>query len=160
MTSTPPPRSALDEKFKVSYFPAESFKKPTKIETSLFNTFKEGKYWNTWRMKTLATDKVQDLAEMINPDHIPVTQDDMHIFKEKQNFMHAIFDKTLQTNRGKMYVREQERDYDSQSVHRKLNSFHTKSTNARVSASTTLICITSAKIESWKGTSEAFILYW
>ena len=41
-----------------------------------------------------------------------------------------------------------------------LNSFYIESTNARVSASTTLSYITSSKIESWKGTTEAFMLNW
>ena len=74
--------------------------------------------------------------------------------------MHSIFDKTFQTNRGKKCARENENDYSAQSVHQNLNSFHTESTNARVSTSTALSYITSAKIELWKGTVEAFILHW
>ena len=74
--------------------------------------------------------------------------------------MHDIFDKTVQSYRGKKCVREHERDYNFQSVHQKLNSFHTESTNNRVSSSTTLSYITSSKIESWKGTIEAFIFHW
>ena len=62
--------------------------------------------------------------------------------------MCAVFDKTLQTDRGKIYVKEHERDYDAQRLHRKFNSFYTESTDARVSSSTTLSYITSAKIES------------
>ena len=85
--------------------------------------------------------------------------DDVNLFKEKQKFMCAVFDKTLQTDRGKKHVREYENDYNAQSVHQKLRSFYTKSTNARVSASTTLRNITSAKIESWKGTVKTFILH-
>ena len=57
-------------------------------------------------------------------------------------------------------MRVQERDYDAQKMCRKLNSFYTTSTNDRVSASTTLSYMTSAKIESCKGTSEVFILHW
>ena len=41
-----------------------------------------------------------------------------------------------------------------------LNSFYTESNNALVSASNTLIYVTSAEIESWKGTMEAFIIHW
>ena len=45
-------------------------------------------------------------------------------------------------------------------MHQKLNSFCIESTNARVSASTASSYTTSAKIESWKYTSEAFISHW
>ena len=111
-------------------------------------------------MNTLDTARAQDVAEVLNPDYRAVTGDDVALFKEKQKFMHAVFDKTLQTDRGKKYVREHEGDYNAQHVCQKLSAFYTKSTNARVSASTTLSYITSAKIESWKGTTEAFILHW
>ena len=62
--------------------------------------------------------------------------------------MCAFFDKTLQTDRWKKDVREHEGDYNYQSAHQKLDSFRTESTNYRVSASTTLSHVTSAKIES------------
>ena len=42
VTSTPPTNSGLDEKFKVSYSSAESFKKSIKRDAGLFTTFKEG----------------------------------------------------------------------------------------------------------------------
>ena len=43
VTSTPSPNSGSDEKFKVSYFSAESFKKYIKRDAGLFTAFKEGK---------------------------------------------------------------------------------------------------------------------
>ena len=85
---------------------------------------------------------------MLNPEHRPLTDDDVNLFKEKHKFMHTVFDKMIQTNRGKKCAREQEGDYNAQSLHQNLNSFYTKSTNSRVSESTTLSYITSAKIES------------
>ena len=56
-------------------------------------------------------------------------------------------------------MREHEVDYNAQLVYKKLSAFCTKSTTACVSSLTTLSCITSAEIESWKGTAEAFILH-
>ena len=38
--------------------------------------------------------------------------------------------------------------------------FHATSVGTRFSASDMLSCITSAKFESWKGTTESFILNW
>ena len=73
--------------------------------------------------------------------------------------MHAVFDKALHTDRGKKDVREHEGDYNSQSVHQKLTLFYSESTNARISTSTTLSYVTPAKIKSWKGTKDAFMLH-
>ena len=89
-----------------------------------------------------------------------MTDDEVNLYREKKKSVRSVFDKKLQTDRGKKCLREYERDYDAQSVNKKLNSFCTESTNSRVSVSTTLSYITSAKIESWKGTSEAFMLHW
>ena len=52
--------------------------------------------------------------------------------------MHAVFDKTMQTDRVKKLLREHYNDYDYQSALQKLSSFCTESTNARVSVSTAL----------------------
>ena len=114
---------------------------------SRFATFKEGKHCDAWCRNTLATPRAHEIANVFNADHSPISEDEVNLFKEKQKCMHAVFDKTLQTNRGKNNVREHERDYDGQRVCRKLNSFYTESTNARLSASTTLSYITSAKID-------------
>ena len=38
--------------------------------------------------------------------------------------------------------------------------FYTTSAQARVNASSILICITSARIDSWKSAAELFILNW
>ena len=160
ITTKPPANSGLADNFKVAYSPAESFKKSIKRDASHFTTFKDGKYWDTWYRNTLATARAQDISEVLKPNHCPVTDDDVNLFRENQTFMHTVFDKTLQTDRGKKHLRDYERYYDAQSVYRNLNPFYTESTNAHISTSATLSYITSAKIESWKGTSEAFILHW
>ena len=90
----------------------------------------------------------EDAAEVLNFDCRTSTADDVSLFKEKQKFMRTVFDKTLQPSRGKKHVRDHNSDYNDESDHKKLNEFHTKSTNSRISASTTLSYITPAKIES------------
>ena len=50
---------------------------------------------------------------MLNPNYRPVTDDDVNILREKQQFMHDVFDKTLHTDRVKKFVREHEGDYDA-----------------------------------------------
>ena len=97
---------------------------------------------------------------MLNSDYYPVPANDVNAFKEKKKSMQDFFYKMLQTNRGKKHVRDHESRYNYQSAHNKLSVFFTKSTNARVSASITLSFIISAKIKSWKGTAEVFMLHW
>ena len=56
ITTTPPTNTGL-----VFYSPAYYFKKNIKRDTSLFTTFKEGKYWDNWCRKTIATDISRDI---------------------------------------------------------------------------------------------------
>ena len=76
--------------------------------------------------------------------------------------MYSIFVKTLQTDQGKVFVREHEDDYNAQEVFHKLKDHSLKSTKATIDSSKILSYITSAKIGdgTWKGSSESFILHW
>ena len=108
ITIAPPPKTGLVCNFKFAYSPADFFKKCIKRDASLFTNFKEGKYWDAWSRNALATARAQDATEALNPDYSPVTAYEVNLFKEKQKFMHAVFDKKLKTDRGKTHVREHE----------------------------------------------------
>ena len=62
MNAAPPAYTGLADNFKVACSPNDSSKKHIKIHASLFNTFKEGKHWDTWRKNALVTARAQDVA--------------------------------------------------------------------------------------------------
>ena len=113
ITAKAPRGSGLADYSKSTYSPADSFKRSIKRDASIFTTFKDSKQWDTWRRNTVATARAQDVAEVLNPNYRAVTAEDKALFKEKQKFMHAVFDKTLQTDRGKKHVREHEEDFNA-----------------------------------------------
>ena len=59
--------------------------------------------------------------------------------------MYSFFSTTLQNDRGKKFVIDNEKDFDAQTDHKKLHGFHETSAGARSSASEMLNCITSDK---------------
>ena len=71
-----------------------------------------------------------------------------------------MFSTTFQTDGGKKFVREYEDDFNAQIVYKKLHGFYETSVGARVSAFDMLSYITSENIDSWKDTTESFILDW
>ena len=137
---------------------AESFKRCIKCDYSHFTNFKEWKCRDNWTRNTIATARYQGADDFLKPEYAPLNQEDMNLFNEKKKFMQSMFSTTLQTKRGKKFVREYEEDFDTQAVYKKLCEFWTTSVGVRVSASDILSFITSAKFESWKGTIESFIL--
>ena len=56
------------------------------------------------------------MGKVLDPHYTHLTQEDMNLSSEKQKFMHSIFSATLQTDRGKKFVREHEDDFDAQMV--------------------------------------------
>ena len=121
-----PTNTGLVDNFKFTFSPVDSFKNSIKINAGILTTFKEGKYWDAWRRNTLATTKVQDAAEVLNLHYRTATADDVNLFKKKQKFVCAVFDKMLQTDRGNKYVREHESYYNAQIICQKLSAFRTK----------------------------------
>jgi hypothetical protein len=62
---------------------------------------------------------------------------------------------------GKNIVREHSFDFNAQEVFRKIVKHYTESASAKISSSTTLGYLTTAKYgSSWTGTAEGFILHW
>ena len=116
ISTKPPTNTGLADNFKFTYLPAGLFKKSIERDAVLFTTFEEVTCWDAWRRNILATTRAQDTEEVLNSDHCSVNADDVNIFKEKQKFTHAVFCKTLQTDRGNKYMKEHESHYDDQSV--------------------------------------------
>ena len=83
MNTIPLANTGLSDRFKDDCSSADSFKNSIKRHASLFTTFKEVKNWDAWHRNTLATDRAQDRAEVLNPDCCPLTEDDANIFIEK-----------------------------------------------------------------------------
>jgi hypothetical protein len=95
--------------------------------------------------------------------HMPSSSEDSkNLFIEKQKFMYAVFERTLQTDQGKAFVRQHEKDFDAQKIYMHLEDYSIKSTKASLDTSKLLSYITSAKIGdgTWKGTAQNFILHW
>ena len=65
-TNPLPVNTGLVDNFKVAYSPAYSFRNSIEVDAIIFTTFKEGKYWDTWRMNTLTTARAKDVTEVIN----------------------------------------------------------------------------------------------
>jgi len=80
----------------------------------------------------------QDVSEVLDPLHVPVAQDDKDLFKEKQKYMFAVFDHTLQTDTGKALAHEHENDFDAQKIYVELVKFYLKSTKASLDSSNLL----------------------
>ena len=142
--------------------PAEDFKKSIKRNTSDYIVLKQDKQWDDWLRSTMATARSHACDEVLNPAYKPKGQEDIDLFTEKQKFMYSVFDKCLQTDMGKYFVRQHDGDSDAQAIFRKLSQYATASTQAALESSDLLAYITTATFTdlNWRGTTQSFILNW
>jgi hypothetical protein len=91
--------------------------------------------------------------------YIPVIQDEINLFAEKQKFLYAVLETKVLTERGKAIIRDHEHDINTQKFYQKLKAHNLTSTKAMIESSTILAYITSAKLGdgTWNGSTESFI---
>jgi hypothetical protein len=141
--------------------PVAEFKKGTRRDASLYPTLKDNNHWNNWNRSVLAQAQAHDLKEVFNMEYVPVTVEEIKLFDEKQCFAYALLNRIVQTDEGKSFVRQHEKDYNAQEVYRKLLNFATKSTSAELAKDGLIKFLTTTQLDSrWTGTTVGFILHW
>jgi hypothetical protein len=109
----------------------------------------------------LAQAHAHDLKEVFDPNYKPDGEEEEKLFEEKQCFTYAVLNRIIQTDEGKAFVRQHEKDYDAQEVYRKLLNFATKSTAAELAKDGLVKFLTTTKLDNrWNGSTVGFILHW
>ena len=123
---------------------------------------KDDAAWDNWNQSTRTQANAQDVADVLDPTYIPPTPDHVALFIEQQKFMYAVFEKTLQTDKGKALVRLYHSTFDAQTIYKELLEYAMTSTKAAMNASSLLSYITTTNLADgkWHGTTHAFILHW
>ena len=91
---------------------AESFKRGIKVDSTIFNPFKEGKQWDILRRHLKVITMAQDAAEVLDVACQSTTEEEKDIFTQKKKFTHSVFERTSQTDQGKVLVRQYESTFN------------------------------------------------
>jgi hypothetical protein len=94
--------------------PITDFKKGIKCDPSLFSVYKDKKQWDQWQCLTMAQAHAQDVTKVLVESYTPNTGPDTELFIEKQKFMYAVFECTLQTDQGKALVHKYKSTFEAQ----------------------------------------------
>ena len=97
--------------------PVADFCRGIKRDVSHYSVLKDEKQWDAWSRSTVAQARAQDVDDVINPAYTPTNNAEKTLFKEKQKFMFAVFERTLLTDQGKAYVRQYTKTFDAQSIY-------------------------------------------
>jgi hypothetical protein len=139
------------------------FKKGIKRDPASFTVMKDSKQWDSVHRTLKAHTCYQDFDDILDPCYRPTTaEDSIALFAEKQKYMYSVFERTLQTDEGKVVVRSHDSDRNAQLIYSEFLEVMTQSTEALMDSGKLLSYLTTAKISdgSWRGTTKAFVLNW
>ena len=141
---------------------AESFRKSIKKDRNTYATFCKDRRWDKWNRSVKAIARPHNFEEVFDISYVPVGEEEIETFQEKQKFIYSVFEDKVLTNTGVTLVRKYEKTYDAQSIYKGLLRHSQESTQATIDTAELLTYITTVKLHkiSWKGTYYAFILHW
>jgi hypothetical protein len=70
-------------------------------DTAHYENLKDNKYFNSWNLGFVATDRMHHTDLGLNKRYIPKNDDEKIVFKEMQIIMYAVFAEHLKTSKGK-----------------------------------------------------------
>ena len=133
-----------------------AFKKSIKREVSQYTILKDEKYFEAFQRNLLVTATTHDCDEILDGNYKPENNNDSkELFKQKKYFMYSVFNKVLQSDRGKTIVRKYAPSLDAQSAWREFDS-HMSTSSKGLNKRHRLHAYVSTTVYdiSWKGTTE------
>lgn len=142
--------------------PVDNFKRGIKRDPALFPTLKDESLNDGWHRGVTNQARAQDVHEVIDSSYVPPTDEAKALFDAKQTYMYAVFEKVVQTDRGRAIVRQYEATYDAQKVYAELVQHHLQSTKAQMDAAEIMGYITTARFGSgvWQTNAQGFVDNW
>ena len=142
--------------------PLAEWKKGVKRDMTLYIELRQDKEWDRWNTRLCATARTQEVDRVLDPNFSPRDAEDRGLFEAQQNYMYAVFERTLLTDMGKTFIRKFESTANAQAIYKAMVEYSQESAQASIDSSTILRYVASARIGdgSWRGNSRAFVLNW
>jgi hypothetical protein len=139
-----------------------TFKKGIKRNAALYPVLTQDTEWDSWNHSVVSLARAQSAEQVLDNKYVPSLPDEIALFSEKNKYHFSVFDRTLQSEKGKAIVRAYEDTFDAQKVYKEMYNYCNRSTRAQLTSSTLLSYITSAHLGdgSWKSGTNKFILHW
>lgn len=103
--------------------------------------------WTT-EVITIVQVCVQDINDVLDPSYTPITVEEIELFEEMLKCMHANFEKTIHTYKGKALVRVHQKTYNAQIIYKEVQEYALLSIKATMEASSLLSYITTSNLDN------------
>jgi hypothetical protein len=82
-----------------------NFRKGIKGSVSDYKPFKEDRLWRAWHRHILTTARAQNVENVLDLTYKPSTPDEVALLAEQQKFVFSVFEQTIFTSDGIVFVR-------------------------------------------------------
>jgi hypothetical protein len=76
--------------------------------------------WDTWNRSVVTIARAQAIGQALDSTYQAVLPDKVALFAEKQKYLYAVFEQTLQTDKGKAIIHAHEAAFDAQLVYKEM----------------------------------------
>ncbi len=158
---TPNPQSSTP----VKELTVKDFNKQIKLDATLFPVLNDHKEWDNFLRSLTIEAQSQGVSNILNPNYKPSDDQDIELFKRQNQFMLAVFDKKLRTDKAKEAVRQHySKPNAAQLIFRDVKAHAEEGTGAQIDSHRLLGYLTTVRWGSptlrWTGTTEAFVRHW
>jgi hypothetical protein len=137
------------------------FRKGIKRSVSDYKPFKEDRLWHAWHRHILTTARAQNVENVLDLTYKPSTPDEVALLAEQQKFVFSVFEQTIFTSDGIVFVRIHSSTGDATAVFRAMVERYGRSTAAQLSASEIEGELSTFRLDTtWKKTNLAFLNAW
>ena len=162
VAANPPPVTASSS--KPSYTASELFDKGIKRDPSVFQALKMDQRFDTWDRETVALLVTQGCSNVTDKDYAPITMHDRELFKKQNDYVYAVFLRTLLTDIGKSLVRKHAKtEYRAQAIYVDLVKEYKESIKSTLDSDDYQDYIANARLgpgSTWKGDTIGFIKHY
>jgi hypothetical protein len=134
-----------------------TFRKDMKRDAVLYPVITQDAQWDTWNCSLVSIARAQAIEHVLDSTYVPVLPDEIALFAEQQMYMYSVFQRALQTDKGKAIVRSHEAMYDAQTVYKEMHEYCSKSTKAVFGSSTMQSYTSSVRVGdgSWSASAQS-----
>jgi hypothetical protein len=95
-----------------------TFKKGIKLDAALYPILSQDTQWDLWNHSVVSLAHAQSVKQVLDNKYIPVLPDEVALFSKKNKYLYAVFEHTLQSDKGKAIVCAYEDTFDAQKVYK------------------------------------------
>jgi hypothetical protein len=78
-----------------------TFKKGIKHDAALYPILSQDMQWDLWNRSVVSLARAQSVEQVLDNKYLPVLLDEIALFSEKNNYLYAVFERTLQLDKGR-----------------------------------------------------------